>query len=118
MFSPMLPDKEDGNTTAFPSFTKYIQSLPDHESLLLQHVELCGQTIYDVCDALQPLSDIILVSDGGSMDDYGSFGWVISTKEGDRVAKGSGSVFGSDPRSYRAEGHGAKAGLLFIIHCF
>jgi hypothetical protein len=56
--------------------------------------------------------------DGGAMDDYGSFGWVVSTKEGDRLATGSGSVFGSDPRSYRAEGHGAKAGTLFIIHCF
>jgi hypothetical protein len=52
------------------------------------------------------------------MDDYGSFGWVVSTKEGNRLATGSGSVFGSDPRSYRAEGQGAKAGTLFIIHCF
>jgi hypothetical protein len=114
MFSPMLPDKEDSDTMSFPSFTEYIQSLPDHESLLLQQMDLRGQSIYDVCNAMQSLSDIILVSDGGAMDDYGFFGWVVSTKGGDRLATG----FGSDPRSYRAEGHGAKAGTLFIIHCF
>jgi hypothetical protein len=34
------------------------------------------------------------------------------------LATGLGSVFGSNPRSYRAEGHSAKAGTLFIIHCF
>jgi hypothetical protein len=83
MFSPMPPDEEESNTMAFPSFTEYVQSLPDHESLLLQQMELRGQSIYEVCDTMQSLSDIILVSDGGAMDDYGSFGWVVSTKEGD-----------------------------------
>jgi hypothetical protein len=34
------------------------------------------------------------------------------------MAQGSGSVFGCNPRSYRAEGYGAKAGMLFLIHCF
>jgi hypothetical protein len=38
--------------------------------------------------------------------------------DGQRLAQGSGSVFGFDPRSYRAEGHGAKASHLFLIHCF
>jgi hypothetical protein len=35
---------------------------------------------------MQLLSDIILVSDGGAMDDYGSFGWVVSTKGGNQLA--------------------------------
>jgi hypothetical protein len=118
MFSPMLPDEEVSNTIAFPSFEEYISSLPDHESFLLRHVDMYGQSIYDVCQKLQTLSDIILVSDGGALDNIGSFGWVVSTTEGERLARGSGSVFGSDPRSYRAEGHGAKAGTLFVQHCF
>jgi hypothetical protein len=74
MFSPMLPDVEDSDTTAFPSFEEYIISLPDHESLLLRHVEIFDQSIYDVCDKLHNLSDIILVLDGGAMDGFGSFG--------------------------------------------
>jgi hypothetical protein len=49
------------------------------------------------------------VSDGGAVHNCGSFGWVIGHKDGRRLAQGSGSVFGFDPRSYRAEGHGAKA---------
>jgi hypothetical protein len=83
MFSPMPLDKEDSDTLLFPSFTEYVQFLPDHESLLLQQMDLRGQSIYNVCDVMQSLSDIILVSDGGAMDDYGSFGWVVSTKGGD-----------------------------------
>jgi hypothetical protein len=35
-----------------------------------------------------------------------------------RLAKGFGNVFGHDPRSYRAEAHGAKAVTLFLLHCF
>jgi hypothetical protein len=62
------------------------------------------------------LSEIILVSDGGAV--AGSYGWVVSTKEGTKIAQGSGSVFGCNPQSYRAEGYGAKAGTLFLIHCF
>jgi hypothetical protein len=58
------------------------------------------------------------VSDGGAVHNCGSFGWVIGHKDGRRLAQGSGSVFGFDPRSYRAEGHGAKASHLFILHCF
>jgi hypothetical protein len=43
---------------------------------------------------------------------------LLSNKEGTWLARGSGSVFGFDPRLYRAEGHGAKAGILFMIQCF
>jgi hypothetical protein len=42
----------------------------------------------------------------------------VSTQEGIKIAQGSRSAFGCDPRSYRAEGYGAKAGMLFLIHCF
>jgi hypothetical protein len=61
---------------------------------------------------------IIVVSDGGAVQNYGSFGWVIGHKDGRRLAQGSGSAFGFDPKSYWAEGYGAKACHLFILHCF
>lgn len=118
MFTPLVPTGAIQDQIDCPSFSEYVQSLPDHESLLLQRVELCSESIFDVCKKLQALSEIILVSDGGAVDDYGSYGWVVGNLDGERIAKGSGSVFGNDPRSYRAEGHGAKAGMLFLIHCF
>jgi hypothetical protein len=70
------------------------------------------------CSGISTLDDIILVSDGGAIADYASFGWVIAASDGSRLAKGFGSVFGYDPRSYRAEAHGAKAAALFLFHCF
>jgi hypothetical protein len=118
MFTPLVTTVATRDLIAFPSFSEYVQSLPDHESLLLQRVELCCASIFDVCEKLQALSEIILVSDGGAVDDYGLYGWVVGNLDGDRIAKGSGSVFGCDPRSYRAGGHGAKTGMLFLIHCF
>jgi hypothetical protein len=118
MFDPMVPAPTLDQTVQFPSFREYLQELPDHQSLLLQRYEICCESIYDVCAKLQSLSGVILVSDGGALDDCGSYGWVISLSDGTRLARGSGSVFGYDPRSYRAEGHGAKAGTLFMIHCF
>jgi hypothetical protein len=36
----------------------------------------------------------------------GTFGWIIGTTSGTRLAAGSGLVFGFDPRSYHAETYG------------
>jgi hypothetical protein len=103
---------------AFPTFQEYLHALPAHESLLLQQVELLQKDMYAICENLHPQSNVILVSDGGAVDEYSSFGWMLSTLDSTRLAQGSSSMFGFDPRSYRAEGHGAKAGMLFLTHCF
>ena len=100
------------------NFREYLDALPDHEALLLKRLELLCGTVSDVCQKMKKMKDILLVSDGGAFAEYGSFGWVLCLKDGTRLAKGSGSVFGYDPKSYRAEGHGAKAGTLFMAHCF
>ena len=97
------------------SFTEYIQTLPDHERFLLQHHSLFHPTPFDICDIIYSLNDIILVSDGGAIPGSGSFGWVLSTTDGTRLANGYGPAFGLDPRSYRSECYGAKAGFLFLI---
>jgi hypothetical protein len=75
-------------------------------------------TATTTCALITDLRDVILVSDGGAMDDHGSFGWVLGQQNGTRLAHGFGSVFGHDPRSYRAEGYGAKAAALFLWNLF
>ena len=67
---------------------------------------------------MQSLKEIILVSDGGADFKRGSFGWVLGTPDGHCLAPGSGAVFGYDPKSYRAEISGCRAGLLFLCHAF
>ena len=44
----------------------------------------------------------------------GSFGWIVGTTSGTRLAAGSGPVFGLDPCSYRVETYGCCAGMTFI----
>jgi hypothetical protein len=56
----------------------------------------------------------MLVTDGGAAANMGTFGWIIGTNDGARLASGSGPVFGFDPRSYRAETYGCRAGMTFV----
>ena len=110
--------------TAFPepqavhTFSEYLTTLPSHEFLLLEHHEiLCGD-VFDASILLGHLDNVLLVSDGGALEKFGSYGWVLGLNDGTRIAQGSGSVYGYDPKSYRAEGYGAKAGTLFLLRLF
>jgi hypothetical protein len=103
---------------AFPTFPEYLNSLPDHERCAILRYNLLGSTPYDFTHALSNLDDIILVSNGGARDDYGSYGWVFSHQNGMRLAQGQGSVFRLDPKSYRAKISGCHAALLFLHHSF
>jgi hypothetical protein len=67
---------------------------------------------------IQDLRDLYVVSDGGAVDDHGSYGWVIGLSNGTCLAQGHGVVYGHDPCSYRAEGYGAKASALFLWNLF
>ena len=115
--SGFLPPKTDSSGDV-QTLRKYFDSLPLHESLLLRNFDIMVDTCFDVCDGIESLDDIILVSDGGALESYGAFGWVLGTVDGTRLATGHGSVFGLDPSSFRAEGYGAKAGTLFLYHVF
>ena len=59
---------------------------------------------------------VLLVSDASVNKKCGSFGWILCTKHGRRLAQGSRPVFGDDPSSYWAEISGSRAGLLFVCH--
>ena len=45
---------------------------------------------------------------------HGAFGWIISTREGERLARANGPVRGYRPTSYRAEGYGILSILRFV----
>ena len=96
----------------------YFQTLPNDASFLLMRFEILHHDCFDMCDQISTLDDVILVSDGGAYADFGAFGWVLGLTSGDRLAQGHSSVFGLSPSSFRAEGYGAKACILFLLHVF
>ena len=98
------------------SFREYLGKQQDYDRCALLRFDTFGRDIHDVVDEVSDFTDIVLVSDGGAAHKCGSFGWVLGTRSGRRIAQGSGSVFGYDPSSYRAEISGSRAGLLFICH--
>jgi hypothetical protein len=100
------------------TFSTYLNALPEHESLLLTHYALLQGYAVATCALITNLSDVILVSDGGAMDNHGLFGWVLGLQDGTRLAHANGIVYGHEPRSYCAEGYGAKAGALFLWNLF
>ena len=100
------------------NFLDHLKSLPAHEAVLLQHFDLLVGDVATLCTLMADITKVILVSDGGAVHDYGSYGWVLGLDDGTRLARGWGKVFGHDPKSYRAEGYGAKAGALFLWNVF
>jgi hypothetical protein len=118
MFDPSPVQTSPPASIMVKSLSEYFLDLPEHEAVLLQHWKFLTGDVFDFCSSISTLDNIILISGGGAIDDYASFGWVIGASDGSRLAQGFGSVFGYDPRSYRAEAHGAKAVALFLLHCF
>jgi hypothetical protein len=100
MFQPPISMDLTDELNAFPSFSEYLQSLPDHKGLLLQWYEILCDDVYDLRTNLQTLSEIVLVSDGGAAFECGSYWWEMCNQDGTRLARGSGSVFGFDPQLY------------------
>jgi hypothetical protein len=69
-----------------------------------------------LCELLQQTNvNIVVASDGGHKDDYGSFGWVIGTKD-EVIWDYEGVARGYPMQSYRAEGYGRMSVLLFLTH--
>ncbi len=93
-----------------PTFDDFLDQQPEHVTALLPHINWYCDDIYDFCRQATDLSKILLVCDGGAADNMGTFGWIIGTSSGTRLASGSGPVFGFDPRSYRSETYGCRSG--------
>lgn len=114
--SPLSPTIQCPPTKIAASFDDYLDSIPDSERCLLIRYHLFDRDPYDTLEYFNDYDRVIIVSDGGALPDRGSFGWIIGLLDGTRLARGQGTVFGSNPSSYRAEISGCKAALLFLRH--
>ena len=61
-------------------------------------------------------NEFLMASDGSVKGPKASFGWVLSTPKGTRLARCSGPAYGLKPTSYRAEGYGILSCCRFLHH--
>jgi hypothetical protein len=98
------------------TFAAYVATLPLWEQdPLAQATEVnCpDSSLYELLK--QRNVNILVASDGGKKDDFGSFGWVIGTKD-EVIWDCEGTARGYPMQSYRAEGYGRMSLLLFLKH--
>jgi hypothetical protein len=113
---PLEPVHDAVRAPINATFTDYVATLPLWERDLLAHAteEHCpASSLYEVPQ--QTNVNILVASDGGHQDDYGSFGWVIGTKH-EVIWDCEGVARDYPVQSYRAEGYGRMSLLLFLTH--
>jgi hypothetical protein len=108
---PMPPDIQFCAT-----FDEYIATLPRWERDLL----VCVAEYFCPDSSLHELQQqsnvkIIIASDGGHKDDYGSFGWVIGRKD-EVIGDCEGVARGYQMQAHRVEGYGRMSLLLLLNH--
>lgn len=120
LIAPTLWNLTNSAATDFPetrvcpaaTFDAYVSQLSPWEAELLQQVDL-SEDPFTVSDVLS--HGVCAVSDGSVWtDNHGSYGWMISSDLGDRVARGMGPARGAKVDSYRAEAYGMLAILCFL----
>jgi hypothetical protein len=96
------------------TWQEFVQSLPEWEQDLLRESEEVEDTATSLIEEINRRTGrLYLVTDGGTAGMYGSFGWVVATK--DKVLwRGRGKAKGYPMDSHRAEGTARVAGLLFL----
>lgn len=87
-------------------------ALPDWEQELLQH-GLILKPLRAIQQHLQT-GNIILCSDGSASKGKGTFGFCVSTLNGDRLAKGKGPAPGAYSNSFRSESYGVLASMRWL----
>jgi hypothetical protein len=105
-YCPVLPSSPPTD------FESYCSLLEEWETQLLSAITLHFSP-YTLA-ALLEQSTFKACSDGSAVANEGSFGWVLSLKDGTRLAHGAGLVDGHDPRSFRAEGQGMLSVVCFL----
>ena len=94
------------------TFAQFVSDLPPWESELLQQLDL-SEDPFTVSDSLA--HGVRAVSDGSVWTgNQGSYGWILSTDTGDRLARGMGPARGATVDSYRAEAYGMLTILCFL----
>jgi hypothetical protein len=96
------------------TWQEFVRSLPEWEQDLLRESEEVADTDTSLIEEINRRTGrLYLVTDGGAAGIYGSYGWVVATK--DKVLwRGRGKAKGYPMDSHRAEGTARVAGLLFL----
>ena len=95
-----MTSEADNNT-----WENFIQSLPKWEVKLIEKSEFCTDGTKLAEEIRRRTGRIFLVTDGGAADVYGSYGWVVATKD-QVLCKGRGYAKGFPMDLHRAEGIG------------
>jgi len=91
---------------------------------LLPTLDQWERDLFDTCQFLVPYHEVLhivctesvmFVSDGGAAIPKASFGWVLSTNQGQRLLHVSGPAYGAHSNSYRAEGYGILSVMRFLF---
>ena len=90
---PMMNYEPTGLSTVPPS----VPSQQPWERKLLGHVQLLQPR--DVLTDHLSKRDIVTCSDGSATDEYGTFGFMVSSLSGERFAQGNGPAPGSYPNA-------------------
>jgi hypothetical protein len=100
------------------SFDQYLKSIPKLDYYLLKHTSFpkCARTTMQDIQRLSSQGAILYkVSDGSMKNQSLSFGWVLGTNCGQKLAWGKGPGYGTDT-SHRAEGWRKLAAAKFLFH--
>ena len=95
-------------------FQPYFQSLRPWERSLLSNLDL----LVPQMTLFQHISHhpFLVASDGSHLDKAASFGWILSSTDGQRLLQCKGPCFGGRLNSYRAEGYGLLSVSRFLYH--
>jgi hypothetical protein len=110
-------DKEHSKCTAPKTFEEHVDTLEDWERNLLRTTGNVRNT-EDVCHQINTSNKTYMVSDGGMVNGYGSYGWIIANDSD--IQKGRGEAEGSRNlmQSYQAKGYGMLAALRYILQAY
>jgi hypothetical protein len=109
------PVEQTREASSNPStWQEFVQSLPEWEQDLLRESKEVEDTATSLIEEInRRTGQLYVVTDGGAAGVYGSYGWVVATK--DKVLwRGRGKAKGYPMDSHRAEGTARVAGLLFL----
>jgi hypothetical protein len=130
--SPALAEHPT-HTLVAQTFQEYIQQLPEFEQHLFASLDLLHEPyeilqLFNAATATDSDDDsttaqkapntsptIHMVSDGSELAQKMTFGWILSTSTGKRLAICSGPAYGTGS-SHRAEGTGMLSASQFLFH--
>ena len=107
----LLPEEQDA---PLASFADYVSTLDEWELRLLENLEILTDSEEELWEILTH-EECILACDGSAPAPKGSFGWILSTATGRRLARCNGPAYGYKVNSYRSEGYGMLSGTRFLV---